>query len=243
MIRNKFIQLAAVFAVTCAFTTVNAQMYSWRENFNKQESDKNLPEGWAIKATVIGTPETSFRVKADGKEKSVLLVHADKATGGLMCNPSVKVDLSKTPILRWRWRVENLPKGGDSRKQKKDDQAIAIYVGANDWLRKKSLSYRYENETPKGSKGLASYGGGIIKVKWFCLRDKKSGTGKWYIEERNIAEDFKKAFGFIPKEFAISICANSQHTGSETKAMLDYIEFVSPDKATDAQLADNTKKK
>ncbi|QSH40557.1 DUF3047 domain-containing protein [Lentisphaerota bacterium ZTH] len=243
MIKSKMLTFTAVLMFGSAITAAYGQDSAWRENFNKDSKAQELPDGWAVKATVLGTPETSFKVKNTGKDKSVLMVHADKATGGLMCNPSLKVDLTKTPILRWRWRVENLPKGGDSRKQKKDDQAIAIYIGANDWLRKKSISYRYENETPKGSKGTASYGGGIIKVKWFCLRNKKSGTGKWFTEERNIAEDFKKAFGFVPKEFALSVCANSQHTGSETKAEIDYIEFVAPDKTTDTQLAQRTDKK
>jgi hypothetical protein len=234
-----------LFAVIAAAASAHGKKdHSWREDFLKSQAktDKKVPEGWALKATKFGVPATVFKVDENGKlPDGVLKVVAKKATGGLMCNPSVKVDLKKTPILRWRWRVNKLPKGADGRKSGKDDQALAIYVGASDWLKKKTIAYRWETETPKGTIGNSSYGGGIVKVKWFCLRNKESGTGKWYVEQRNIAQDFQKAFGFIPKEFALSVCANSQYTKSESQAEVDYIEFV-PAESVSTKLAQRSDK-
>lgn len=63
------------------------------------------------------------------------------------------------------------------------------------------------------------------------------------IEERNIAEDFKKAFGFIPKEFVLSVGANSQNTKSESLAFIDYIEFLPLDKAKGVKVAMKPEKK
>jgi len=220
----------------------------WRENFKALKKEGKLPDGWEINATKWGVNETSFELKHRKEQPistgiGVLKVFADEATGALFCQPFRKVDLKKTPILRWRWRVNKFPKGGDGRKDGKDDQAIAIYVGASDWMVKKSISYRWETETPKGYMGDISYGGGAVKVKWFCLRNKKSGKGKWVTEERNIAKDFKKAFGFIPKEFALSIGANSQNTKSESLAFIDYIEFLPLNKAKVLKIAAKTVKK
>jgi Protein of unknown function (DUF3047) len=207
----------------------------WCEDFLSEDKEGKLPSGWEINATKWGVNKTSFELKNKKEKKpsaiGVLKISSDEATGALFCEPYKKVNLKKTPVLRWRWLVNTFPKGGDGRKMNKDDQAIVIYIGASDWMIKKTIAYRWETETPKGDEGEASYAGGAVKVKWFCLRNRKSGSGKWVIEERNIAKDFKKAFGFIPEEFVLSIGANSQNTKSESLAFVDYIEFLPLDKA------------
>jgi hypothetical protein len=223
---------------------------TWREDFEVGDRKGDLPAGWEVRGTIWGTNETSFELenKKDNKAPvdsvlGVLKVFADKATGALFCAAYKYVDLNKTPIMRWRWHVNKFPKGGDGRKSDCDDQAIAIYIGANDWMIKKSISYRWETETPQGLEGNSCYGGGAVKVKWFCLRNKKTGTGKWVTEERNIAMDFKKAYGFIPKKFVLSIGANSQNTHSKSLAFLDYIEFLPLDKEKDMKVAMKSDKK
>jgi len=222
----------------------------WREDFDAKNKEGTLPSGWEIHGTIWGTNETCFELENQKDSKKpvasalgVLKVFADKATGALFCEAYKYVDLKKTPIMRWRWHVTKFPKGGDGRKSDSDDQAIAIYIGANDWMVKKSISYRWETETPQGLEGSISYGGGTVKVKWFCLRNKNTGTDKWVTEERNIAKDFKKAFGFIPKEFVLSIGANSQNTKSKSLAFIDYIEFLPPDKEKSIKVAMKSDKK
>ncbi len=222
----------------------------WREDFEVKDKEGVLPTGWEVHGTIWGTNETCFELKNQKNQKEplasalgVLKVFADKATGALFCEVYKYVDLKKTPIMRWRWHVNKFPKGGDGRKSDCDDQAIAIYIGANDWMVKKSISYRWETETPTGLEGSISYGGGTVKVKWFCLRNKKTGTGKWVTEERNIAKDFEKAYGFIPKEFVLSIGANSQNTKSESLAFIDYIEFLPLNKGENIKMAMKSDKK
>lgn len=236
--------IVLILTLLCMLSYGQSKKKIWREDFNVKKREGDLPTGWEVKATKWGVNKTCFELKhkPEGKKISsavmgVLKIFADEATGALFCAPSKLVDLSKTPILRWRWRVHSFPKGGDGRKQESDDQAIVIYVGANDWMVKKSIAYRWETETPKGDSGNISYAGGAVKVKWFCLRNRKSGKGKWIIEERNIAKDFKEAFGFIPKEFALSIGANSQHTKSESLAYIDFIEFVPEKKNAKIEVA------
>ncbi len=236
-----------VFALT---SIAGEKGQKWREDFEAKNKEGDLPAGWEVFGTKWGVNKTCFELKNKKEKKEpvasilgVLKIFADKATGALFCEAYKYVDLKKTPIMRWRWHVNKFPKGGDGRKSDCDDQAIAIYVGADDWMVKKSISYRWETETPQGLEGSISYGGGAVKVKWFCLRNKKTGTGKWVTEERNIAEDFKKAFGFIPKEFVLSIGANSQNTQSESLAFIDYIEFLPLDEEKDIKMAMKSDKK
>ncbi|MCK4983774.1 MAG: DUF3047 domain-containing protein [Victivallaceae bacterium] len=241
--------LFIILTVLTLTTFAEVEKKKWRENFAAEDKEGNLPDGWEINATKWGVNKTSFELKNKKEENhlfaaiGVLKIFSDEATGALFCEPYKNVDLNRTPILRWRWQVNTFPEGGDGRKEHKDDQAIVIYVGASDWMVKKTIAYRWETETPQGLAGDVSYAGGAVKVKWFCLRNRKSGEGKWVVEERNIAKDFKKAFGFIPKEFVLSIGANSQNTKSESLAYIDYIEFLPLDKAKGLEIALKSDKK
>lgn len=208
---------------------------SWCEKFDQPlPPDKNhaiLPKTWQVEGTKPGVPATICTiVKEKTPPSPVLQVKADRSTGGIICNPSGQVDLKKTPILRWCWRVLSLPAGGDGRFAAKDDQPVAIYIGANSWLKKNSIAYRWEDETPKGFEGTTSYAGGIVKVHYITLRNKTTPLGEWVVETRNVAEDFKKVYGSVPKEFAVSVMGNSQYTKSNTVAEVAFLEFLPAEK-------------
>ena len=154
-------------------------------------------------------------------------MEANRASSSLITGVD-GVDLKKTPILRWRWRATVLPEGADGRVRLKDDQAIGIYVGSGSPLNNKSVSYRWDTETPKGTEGNCAYGLGGIKVKWHTLRNREDAVaGVWFTEERNIAEDFKNAWDFYPDKIYLSISCNSQYTKSLASADLGWIEFIS----------------
>ena len=203
--------------------TGQAKDLIWKEDFNNTvvSGGKEIPVAWYNRPGKWLSPATDFFIeKIDGK--NVLKVHADKATGAFMYNLSGIVDLKKTPVLRWRWKALKLPGGADGRGNK-DDQAVAIYIGTGT-LSYRAVAYRWETETPKGVEDSISYG--TAKIKWFCIRNKTDSLNEWYTEEKNIAEDFRKIYGFIPEKFIISIAGNSQYTESNTEALVDWIEFV-----------------
>lgn len=194
---------------------------SWREDFNKDKPDeKGFPQNWKREGKLPGVPESKVFLK-DG----VLRLESNKSSGGAL-QILKTVDLKKTPVMRWRWRALELPGGGDGRFSERDDQAIGIYLILPGFWQKKSLSYHYETLTPKKQWGEASYLCGIVKVKFTVLRNNTDRLGEWYVEERNVAEDLKKCYGEIPKEFAVSIISNSHNTKSRAAAEIDYIEFV-----------------
>ena len=205
---------------------------SWREDFLSVPGSAKggAPKGWLLKEKP-GTKRAVFSVAGNSKDGSFLHVEADRASASLVTKAD-SVDLTKTPILRWRWRVTALPEGADGRVMDKDDQAIGIYIGTGGVLNNKSISYRWDTDTPKKAEGSSLYGFGTIKVKWHTLRNKEDAAGgKWFVEERNVAEDFKKAWGFCPGVIYLSVACNSQYTGSRAAADLDWIEFASNGKA------------
>lgn len=200
----------------------------WQESFSfdPEAGNSPLPKNWIVQGKP-GTLPAVFSIMTDsGKSSSFLHMEADRGSASVITN-APGVDLSKTPILRWRWRVTTLPESADGRVKSKDDQAIGIYIGTGSTFSNKSVSYRWDTDTPKGSEGNASYGLGTVKVKWYTLKNKEDAKDTWFTEERNVAEDFKQAWGFYPEEVYVSVSCNSQYTGSQAAADLDWIEFVS----------------
>ncbi len=192
---------------------------AWCENFDRGGKN-NMPTGWKFEGAKWGVPKTLCQIK-----DSLLVVTSNRATGGIIISP--KVDLNKTPVMRWRWRVRKYPTDADGRDPKRDDQAVAIYVGmSGGMVSKKSIAYRWETVTPVEFEGSAVYGGGIVEVHYIVMRNQNTPAGEWVTETRNIAEDLKRIYGKIPTEFAISVCGNSQYTKSNTIAEVDFIEFL-----------------
>ena len=201
----------------------------WRADFSAADAGEDgLPAGWKL-VKKPGTKPATFTVEQDpAKNGPFLRMEADRGSASLITVVK-NVDLRKTPVLRWKWRVEKLPAGADGRVRSKDDQAIGIYVGTGSALNNKSVSYRWDTETPPGTEGTASYGLGGIKIKWFTLRNKEDAAKDgWITEERNVAEDFKSAWGFYPDTIYISVSCNSQYTRSQAEADLGEMELVSP---------------
>ena len=68
---------------------------------------------------------------------------------------------------------------------------------------------------------------GVFQAKWFCVRNKTDKLDHWYIEERNVAEDFKNTYGFIPDKIAVMPYCKSDMTKTSSEAELAWIEFLS----------------
>ncbi|MFN8640185.1 MAG: DUF3047 domain-containing protein [Candidatus Binatia bacterium] len=191
----------------------------WREDFRAP------PTGWEIR-TVPRTKVTDFRTDPTGADGTgVLLMEAPDASG-TFATQLKGVDLQRTPILRWRWRVKELPTDADGRNPERDDQAIGIYVSYGGILGQRSIAYRWETDTPVGTEGDATYGAGIVKVHWITVRNQQDGTGQFHVEERNVAADFQRVFGFVPTDPIIAVSSNSQYTESRATAELDWIELA-----------------
>jgi len=192
---------------------------AWREDFHV------TPPGWELR-TKPNTKVTQFRVDPAGAAgNGVLIMEAEDASATFAVQLK-GVDLKRTPTLRWRWRVLALPTDADGRVSERDDQAIGIYVSHGGILGQRSVAYRWETKTPVGSEGTATYAAGVVKVHWLALRNEQDGLDTWYTEERNVAADFQRAFGFIPDDPIIAVTCNSQYTSSRAVAELDWIELT-----------------
>ena len=188
---------------------------------------KRFAREWQFNGALPTVPHTDFYLATEptAEDGRVLVIEADRASGIMMSAPAV--DLERLPILHWRWRV--VRQVGVKRRDicEPDDQAGVVYVGDGNQLRQYCVAYRWEHNAPLGVGELKRYKGGLLLAKCHCLRNRATAAGEWVEEYRNVAADFRAAFGRpLKRGFILSVGGNSQHTQSNTRIEIDYIEFL-----------------
>ena len=109
-------------------------------------------------------------------------------------------------------------------------------------LKQFAVAYRWEHSLPLGDESEIRYGMGATIVRRICMRNKNAVPGKWYVEERNVVEDFKRAFGRLPEgSCGLTIGANSQYSKSNTLVEIDFIEFCAGGKEVPLPLPEGIK--
>ncbi len=155
----------------------------------------------------------------DGGVKAVRL-KSEKSSFSIQ--RGISVDVRKYPYVTWRWKVDDLPGGGDFRHDASDDQAAQLFVafGGRD-----SISYIWDTTAPVGATG-GLWIPMVMKVKIVVVDSGGGGLGKWISVTRNVYEDYKRLFGGEPKTAeGLRFQINSQHTGTHASSELEYVEF------------------
>jgi hypothetical protein len=139
------------------------------------------------------------------------------------------VDLKATPILEWQWKVVTLPKEGDARKRKTDDEAAQLYVT---WprfpeaLRSRVIGYIW-NSVPTDEKIFKSHKS--MTVTYIVVRSGPVDVGAWLTERRNVREDYRMIYGEEPDDPAvITIGVDSNDTKSSAESLMGTIVFKGP---------------
>jgi len=180
-------------------------------------SSGRLPSDWMIKVN-HGKPEISVC----GDAESCLHLKSVKSSFGL--EHKVDVELGEMPWLAWKWKVAQLPAGGDFRRASSDDQAAQILVAFDD---KRILTYIWDSTAPKGSMQNAS---SIPFVHIFAVvcRSGQTEANQWVTETRNVAADYERAYGKpAPRVKGLRLQINSQHTGTVAESYFGEVAFRS----------------
>ena len=128
----------------------------------------------------------------------VLKAVSEKGASGLFNEQ--RIDLYQTPVMHWRWHIENKLGHLNEQETSGDDYAARVYVlisgGAAFW-QNKALNYVWSSSSPVGTvwPNAYTFGGANGKMTMISLRDSTHHTGTWYAEQRNILTDLKEHFG------------------------------------------------
>lgn len=168
-----------------------------------------------VNYTVVRNPAGDF-IKAD----------ANQAASGLYYE--IKYDPRKKPYMSWKWKVDSFPaKDPHDLSKAKDDFAARVYVifPASIFIMSRCLEYAWDNVLEEGSITPSPLSG---RIKMFTIRKgKKEG---WIQEERNIFEDYLKAYGEEPEDFddevgAIAFMTDSDDSKSRSVAYVDELKI------------------
>ncbi len=178
-----------------------------------------LPDGWRIKVTK-GTPDVSVIRDAQG-----MALHFRSNRSSFGVEREVDVDPSRLPFLTWRWKVSELPRGGDFRHSHSDDEAAQVLIAFED---RRVLTYIWDSNAPKDIIQSAS-AIPLVHIYAVVCRSGASQINQWVTETRNIAEDYTRAYGHRPggRVRGIRLQVNSQHTGTSAESYFGDVAFRS----------------
>ncbi len=175
-------------------------------------------EGWR---EVIFASRTVYREAED----CVKAVSSDTASGLVRRR---KVDLTRRPLLNWRWRAEQSLQGAEADEQSKagDDFLARVYVvheGFFPW-QTRAVNYVWTREVPAGKHWPNPFAGQAIMV---AVQSGEAGLGQWHEFRRNVRADFRRFHDQdIDHIDAVALMTDTDNTGGRAEACYELPSFV-----------------
>jgi len=186
-------------------------------------------------------PNTFRLVDWDGA--AAVEVVSDRAMS-LLARP-LAVDLTATPVLCWRWRVDAPLKGADMTRRAGDDYAARVYVSLRIpeseqglalraqlrlaravWgpeVPDAAINYVWDNRQPVGTERPNAYTDRTMMV---VLRSGPADAGRWVWERRDVRHDAARLFTASATPVQLAIAADTDNTGESARAGFADLHFV-----------------
>ena len=177
--------------------------------------------GWEEK---VFSGKTRYEtVRQDGR--TVLRATSHGTASGLYRR--LRVDLEKTPILNWTWRVDATLGDVDERTRAGDDYSARVYVVRSHpvflW-RTRAVNYVWASARAEGETWPNAY---TDSARHVAVRSGDAQAGRWVGERRDVRADFRTLFGedvrFID---AVAIMTDTDDTGAAAVAYYADITFT-----------------
>lgn len=157
--------------------------------------------------------ETAYRLTREAGGGTVLEAISKGTASGLIL--ARKIDLTKTPILIWRWRIERPVNPPDELSKEGDDFAVRVYFvvpGAGFFsLYPDSVVYVWASRQPAGASWPNPF---TPKARMIAVDSGAARAGEWRTHRRNMREDFKAHFGRdITEVTHIALMTDSDNSG------------------------------
>ncbi|VVE24843.1 hypothetical protein PCE31107_03345 [Pandoraea cepalis] len=210
--------------------------------FSKAAPGGALPSGWRNLPVVSGKKLTTYTVVVDGGHNVIEATSVDSASA-LMAQGD-GVDLGVTPVVSWRWRVDQAIPGADNRVGDKEDSparlvfffdgntsslpfgdraAMALAKAGGKDLPYATLMYIWSNDAAPG---------GVIqnphtdRVQMLVVAGGNASLGKWQTFSRNVAADYERIYREKPgKLLGYGIFTDSDNTHASAHAWYGDVRF------------------
>lgn len=134
----------------------------------------------------------------------------------------------RTKVVRWKWRAQVLPKGGNECKEGLGDSAAVVYVSWKRGLKWYSLKYVWSTDAARGS--ICDRKRNLFVVQDTVVLESGPPTGVWREEEIDPSAEFRRHFensdptADVPDLLGIGLMSDGDQTRSISAA--DYTGFA-----------------
>lgn len=184
----------------------------------------------------------SVEKQTDYTVQNGILICSSNASSSLLKH-SITFDPNKTPIITWKWKVENTIEFGNIKKKDLEDLPIRLYVvfdyeeSVANWfdrLLAKIFKTLYNEIPPRDSIAYVwankDHQQNFVRSKYtnkLAMIPVDSGSDKlntWQEYSRNILDDYTMTFDRkISPRATLAILSDSENTDGQARAYIDFI--------------------
>lgn len=231
--------LTAVIAAGTAYAAENLLTVA---AFSAARPGGALPAGWAPLEASNVKVRTRYTLVDDG---GITVLRADSAADASGLSRQLRVNPAEFPWLHWRWKINNVIGQADLRTRKGDDFPARLYVMFDYPLDKLSFIERskltlartlFDPHLPAATLCYVWDGKAAVetlvrsaytdRVRLVVVESGAARVKQWVEVERNVARDFRAAFGEnAPPLSGIAIATDTDNTGAVATAFFGDIFF------------------
>jgi hypothetical protein len=229
----------SIYSLICFFFVLS-QAHSGITKTLFREDFANLDDWRPLYFPKISKHST-YTIEHDGSE-SILRAESNASASAIVYRKDFLV--YDYPVVRWRWKINNIYKNVDPETKSGDDYPIRIYIifqynpneagPLEDFLYSiakrrygeypphSTLNYVWANREGQKDAITSPY---TDRAKLIALEKGGNKAGTWQTEEVNILSDYRRVFGKDPPEVAsLAIMNDSDNTGQPSVSYVDFIE-------------------
>lgn len=209
------------------------ELYALR--FSSLRPGTPLPADYRPYAFSAQSRHTEYSLVAD-EGRTVLRARADASTAGIIRD--LRVDLDTHPVLAWRWKATRLPLKADLRTREGDDFAARLYVifdlrlatlATGERLGVTLARFVYGPDVPaaalcyvwatRAAVGTIAPNAYTGRVRMVVVDSGAANLGRWVAHERDVAADYRLAFGEAPPAVkGVVVSTDTDNTGELAEA-------------------------
>jgi DUF3047 family protein len=199
-------------------------------------------DGWKPLAFKKVLAPTAYELVLDA-DTVVVKATSNASASGLI--KKVKINPSTFPVVRWRWKIENVLSRSDVTRKSGDDYPARLYITFEYDPNKVSFGKKLKYQAGKvlfGDIPIAALNyiwdtksavGTIVDnaytdfAKMIVVESGGAKVGGWVEESRNVFEDYRQAFGEEPPLInGVAIMTDTDNTKERAVAYYGDIRFV-----------------
>jgi hypothetical protein len=210
--------------------------------FSAASVGDSLPPGWKPLTFKKIERHTAYTLVRD-EGLVVIKAVAEASASGLA--REIEIAPRDYPLVQWRWKVMNILQKGDVHRKEGDDYPARIYitfaydprrVGFFERAKYEAIKLLYGQYPPHGAityiweskapMGLIAPNPYTERARMIVVESGEARLNQWISEERNVYEDYKRAFGEEPPVISgVAIMTDTDNTGESATAYYGDIIF------------------